>query len=271
MERNKYLTDRVAMVTGGASGMGRATALALAEAGAHVVIGSLLADRKDSKEKGELVYMPGQEELDKTAKEITKHGVICIAMPLDVTDIKSVEYFYDSTIDKFGTVDILVNAAGITAEQTVCGHTDELWNKVIDVNLNGPFYTTRMCLPTMIAKRWGRIIHIASTAASVGAPTSAAYCASKAGLVGFMKAVALEGAEHGVTCNTISPGWVETSFGKDWMSTFGKEYIDEAKAENPQKRMIQPSEIGALAAHLCRKESVGITMQDLTVSAGSLW
>ena len=99
----------------------------------------------------------------------------------------------------------------------MCGHPDELWHQVIDINLNGVYRTIKLCLPGMIDRKWGRIINIASTAASVGSPTNAAYCASKAAVVGLTHCVALEGAPHGVTCNAISPGWVETDLGKNWM------------------------------------------------------
>lgn len=275
----RYLTNRVAVVTGGASGMGRAMATAFAKAGARVAIGSLLSSSRDKTAKGELVYLPGEEELKKTQAELEAHDVPCLAMGLDVTCSDSVGAFVEAVKERFGKVDVLANAAGITAEQAVCGHSDALWHKVVDVNLNGTYRMIKACLPGMIEQKWGRIVNIASTAASVGAPTSAAYCASKAGVVGLTKAVALEGAAHGVTCNSISPGWVETSFGTDWMSHIaetaegrsGAEYIQETKATNPQGRMIQPLEIGALAAYLCRDEAIGITMQDLTVSAGSLW
>lgn len=274
---DKYLSGRVAMVTGGASGMGRAMALALAEAGADVAIGSLLAG--GASVGREVVYLPGQQELDDTAREIEAHGVRALALDLDVTSMDSVQAFHDATVKTFGKIDILANAAGITAEQTISGHPDELWDKVIDVNLNGTYRTIKLCLPGMIERKWGRIINIASTAASVGAETSGAYCASKAGVVGLTRCVALEGAKHGVTCNAISPTWVETRFGTSWMTDIaerqegrsGEAYIADAKAANPQGRLIQPGEIGALAAFLCRDEALGITMQDLTVSAGSLW
>ena len=273
----KFLNGRAAMVTGGASGMGRAMALAFADAGADVAIGSLLTG--GARVSGELVNMPGADELESTRKEIEARGVKAVAVSLDVTSNESVQAFYDATASAFGKVDILANAAGITAEHTISGHPDALWDKVIDVNLNGTYRAIKVCLPGMIERKWGRIINIASTAASVGAVTSGAYCASKAGVVGLSRCAALEGAEHGVTCNAISPTWVETTFGTEWMSNIaeeqesrtGAEYIADVKAANPQGRLVQPSEIGALAAFLCRDEAIGMTMQDLTVSAGSLW
>ena len=276
---DRFLEGRAAMVTGGASGMGRAMALAFAGAGADVAIGSLLSDRSGTVAEGEIAHLPGQGELDAAAGEIESCGARALAMGLDVTSTESVEAFFDATIEAFGKIDVLANAAGITAEQTIVGHADALWEKVLDVNLNGAYRAIKLCLPGMIERGWGRIVNIASTAASVGAPTSGAYCASKAGVVGLSRCVALEGAAHGVTCNTISPTWVETGFGKDWMSDIaesqegrpGEAYIADVKAANPQGRLVQPSEIGALALYLCREEAAGVTMQDLTISAGSLW
>lgn len=274
-----YLDGRVAMVTGGASGMGRAMALAFAEHGANVAIGSLLSKSSAKKQDGELVNRPGEEELQRTKAEIEAFGVKAIAVELDVCDVESVKNFHKATLDAFGKVDILANAAGITAEHPTSGHSEELWMKVMDVNANGVFRCTREVLPGMIEQGWGRVISIASTAATVGSPYSPAYCASKAAVCGFTRAVAQEGAPSLVTANTISPGWVETTFGTEWLSDIaekqqkrkGEELIAEEKANNPQKRMIQPKEIGALAAWLCQDEAVGVTGQDHILSAGSVW
>ncbi len=273
----RFLDGRVAMVTGGASGMGRAMALAFAGAGADVAIGSLLAG--GGKSAGELAYLPAAQELEDTQNRIEASGVRCLARSLDVADAASVRAFVDAAVAALGPVDILANAAGITAEQTVVGHPDALWDKVLAVNLTGTYRTIRLLLPGMIERKWGRIINIASTAASTGAATSGAYCASKAGVVGLTRCVALEGAPFGVTCNAISPTWVNTSFGRDWMtgiaedqeSRSGESYIADAKAANPQGRLIEPEEVAALALYLCRDEALGMTMQDLTLSAGSLW
>jgi len=274
-----FLSGRVAMVTGGASGMGRAMALAFAGAGADVAIGSLLASSGSSGPAGEVVYLPGEAELNGAKAEIEALGARCLASGLDVTSDASVDGFHRAAIDAFGKVDILANAAGITAEQTISGHDDALWQRVIDVNLTGTYRCIKRVLPGMIAAEWGRIINIASTAASVGAATSGAYCASKAGVVGLTRCVALEGAPHGVTCNAISPTWVDTAFGRGWMgdiaekqeSRSGEAYVADVRKANPQGRLIKPEEIGALALYLCSDLALGVTMQDLTVSAGSLW
>ncbi|NEQ39141.1 MAG: SDR family oxidoreductase [Okeania sp. SIO3I5] len=160
----------------------------------------------------------------------------------------------------------------------MCNHPDEEWYKVIDINLNGIYRTTKLCFPGMIERKWGRIINIASTSASIGAPLHAAYCTSKAAILGLTRCVALEGALYGVSCNSISPGWVETKLAEGMIGRLSQiegrtatEYLEEIKESYPQKRIIQPQEIGAVAAFLCRDEALGITMQDITVSAGSLW
>ena len=276
---DRFLEGRTALVTGGVSGMGRAIALALASAGAHVSIGSLLSVNKQRLAEGEIAHLPDDSVLLEVKKELEAFGVRALAFDLDVCLTESVEQVCRDTLAEFGKIDILVNAAGITAEQTICGHSDALWDKVIDVNLNGTYRTIKACLPGMIENRWGRVINIASTAASVGAVTSGAYCASKAGVVGLTRCVALEGAPHGVTCNAISPTWVNTNFGKQWMTHIaetaegksGEQYITETQEANPQGRLVQPEEIGSLALFLCRDQAQGMTMQDLTVSAGSLW
>jgi 3-hydroxybutyrate dehydrogenase len=274
---DRFLEGRAALVTGGASGMGRAMALAFASAGASVAIGSLLAGAGCT--DGEVSNLPGEAELGSTKKEIEDQDVDCLAMGLDVCSDDSVQAFVEAAEATFGKIDVTANAAGITAEQTLVGHGDALWHKVIDVNLNGTYRVIKRVLPGMIERQWGRIVNIASTAAAVGAPTSGAYCASKAGVVGLSRCAALEGAPHGVTCNAISPTWVDTQFGREWMGDIaevqekrtGDAYIADVKTANPQGRLIDPAEIGELALFLCRENARGITMQDLTVSAGSLW
>jgi NAD(P)-dependent dehydrogenase (short-subunit alcohol dehydrogenase family) len=276
---DRNLEGRVAMVTGGASGMGRAMALEFAKAGANVAIGSLLLNRKETKADGELVNMPGMEEMERTKGELEAFGVKALAVELDVTSTESCENFYNETVKAYGKVDILANAAGITAEHGVVDHPESLWMKVMEVNANGPFRMSKLVLKGMMERKWGRIISISSTAGNVGAPMSPAYCASKAAVLGLTRAMAQEGAEGGVTANAICPGWVETDFGRDWITDIaekqmhmkGADLIAQEAAGNPQKRLIQPKEIGALAAYLCREEAYGINGQDITVSGGSLW
>ena len=180
--------------------------------------------------------------------------------------------------DTLGTPDILVNAAGVSVHQTICGHSDEDWDAVIDANLSGPFRMIRACLPKMKEKGWGRIVNIASTAARVADSTHGTYCASKAGLVGLTRAVAIEGGPQGVTCVAISPGWVETEMLRQSAKTIatktGRTQAEEIAimgASNPQNRLIQPEEIATLAAFCCSEAAPGLTMEDIQVNAGALW
>jgi NAD(P)-dependent dehydrogenase (short-subunit alcohol dehydrogenase family) len=257
--------------------MGRAIALALAGDGADVSIGSLTRDRGSSR-PGEIVNLLAPDELEKTRSEIAAFGARALAMALDVTSVTDVQDFISRTVLELGRIDILVNAAGMTCEQTIVDHEDVLWHRVIDVNLTGTYYCTKAALPPMIRNRWGRIINIASTAGNVGGARNGAYCAAKAGVLGLTRAVALEVGEHNITVNAICSSWVNTGFGKMWIDAIARnEGVDEnAKMEEikksyPQRRIISPEEIGHLALFLAQEESAGISGQDLTVSGGQLW
>ena len=276
---DRYLNGRAAVVTGGASGQGRAIALALAACGADVAVGSYLADRP-ALEPGTDTYLPAPDQFAAVEAEIAAHGVGALASALDVRSTDSCAAFCGQAVEAFGKIDILANAAGIAAEQPICGHPDSLWDALIDTNLTGCYRMIKLCLPGMIGRRWGRIINIASTAANVGAKDNPAYCASKAGILGLTRCVALEGAAFGVTCNAINPGFVDTGMTRSsvrtWLKAEGKgrteeAYIADIIASYPQKRIIQPREIGALAAFLCHDDALGLTMEDITVAAGSLW
>jgi NAD(P)-dependent dehydrogenase (short-subunit alcohol dehydrogenase family) len=277
---DQYLKGRTAWVTGGASGMGRATAIALADAGADVAIGSLVLSQRGAVLKDQNCHTPADAALTETKYEIETRGVRGLALPLDVCSSESVRAFYEAAIDVFGKVDILINAAGSSIRKFIVDHPDELWQRMIDVNLNGPYRTIKLCLPGMIERRWGRIINFASTAANVGYPMYGAYCASKSGLLGLTRCVALEGAPHGVTCNAVNPGWVATdanySACQQEIEIAGlkmtvEEYRAKIAAGVPQRRFLHPSEVAALAVFLCRDESLGICGEDLTIAAGSLW
>ena len=234
--------------------MGLAIAQGLTAAGARVAVGS----------RGVAVLPAG----------------LAHAAALDVTSTASVAKFVTGAVAAIGPIDILVNAAGITAEQPVCGHDDALWDRIIDTNLTGTFRMTRSVLPGMLARGWGRVINIGSTAASVGAKDSPAYCASKAGLLGLTRCVALEGAAQGVTCVMISPTWVDTDMmDRNLAEVVAREglgrNVAQAKAEiaaqSPQKRIIDAKEIVGLAVFLCSDAACGITMENIQITGGVLW
>ncbi len=188
--------------------------------------------------------------------------------------------FIGGVVGAFGPVGILVNAAGVCAQELMTEARDETWATVLDINLTGAYRTTKRCLPAMLAGGWGRIVNIGSTASSMGFVRHAAYCASKHALLGLARCVALEGAAKGVTCNTISPGTVATGLtriGSSFRVKQGGQGRDVEEnlrliAEGyPQKRLIETSEIAALAVYLCREEALGITGEDIIVSGGAPW
>ena len=275
----KHLRGRVALVTGGASGIGRACALALAGDGADLAIGSLLAKAGRTRPEVENSYYPTDEELSRTEAEIGEHGVRVFAAPLDVRDGIAVDTFIADASDALGPADIVVTAAGIDASQPVAEHDDGLWTQVIDTNLNGNFRVIKRCLPGMIERGRGRIVIIGSTSATIGAAGQAAYAAAKAGLLGLMRCVALEGAPHGVSCNMVSPATIETEMmrtaflhkiERDEDVSWEEQWAKALKGY-PGGRFLMPGEIGAVVAFLAREEAFGITMENVKVTAGALY
>jgi NAD(P)-dependent dehydrogenase (short-subunit alcohol dehydrogenase family) len=204
---DRFLAGRAAWVTGGVTGIGRATALALAAAGANVAIGSLPAEAPLGES---YASRPEQDETAAVARALEAHGVGVLARPFDLRDDASVAAFHAAAEAALGPIDILVNAAGVCAQQSMLEADDATWATVIDIDLNGCYRTIRRCFAGMVDRGWGRIVNIGSTAANVGFARHAAYCAAKHALVGLTRCVALEGAAHGVTCNIINPGSVAT-------------------------------------------------------------
>lgn len=200
------------------------------------------------------------------------------AAALDVQSRDSVDAFVDHVVAARGGIDILVNAAGVYEEAAVIDHPDQIWDDHIDINLSGTFRMIRAVMPHMKRGGWGRIINLASVAAHHGMANNAAYCTSKAGLLGLGRCVSLEGAAHGVTCVSISPTWVETEMLKRFIDADVQstgQTLDEVRAEyaksNPQNQLVQPSEVAELAAFLASDAARALTMEDFQVNAGSLW
>ena len=252
--------NRIAIVTGGLSGIGRAVAIRLARDGAMVVIGARSG---------------AAPEL--TGALTDEFGARIGFGRLDVRDTDSCAAFVEGVTARHGRVDILVNAAGVYEEAAVAGHSDSVWNDTIDTNLTGSFKMIRAVMPAMLQQKWGRIVNSASVAAHQGMANNAAYCASKAGLLGLGRCVALEGAAAGVTCNSVSPTWVQTEMLQKFIDDEvaqgapRAEVVARYEASNPQGKLVQPDEIAALVAYLVSDAARGVTMADYQVNAGSLW
>lgn len=253
-------SGRIAIVTGGLSGIGRAVATRLARGSASVVIGA----RRGA-------------DPDLTRDLLAKFGDRIGFGQLDVRDSASCQRFVADVIAQHGRVDILVNAAGVYQESAVADHSDQLWDDTIDTNLTGSFKMIRQVMPIMMAQKWGRIVNIASVAAHQGMALNAAYCASKAGLLGLGRCVALEGATTGVTCNSVSPTWVETEMLQSFIDAevaAGASLAEvraKYEASNPQGKLVQPVEVAELVAYLASDAARGVTMADYQINAGSLW
>jgi 3-hydroxybutyrate dehydrogenase len=251
------LTGKSALITGGGRGIGRAIALRFAHNGARVA----LAART-------------REQVEQVANEI---GNDAVALVCDVSDPESVSRMFTEMRERFGEADILVNNAGIAESATLVTTSDELWRRHIEINLSGTFYCTRAALPAMLKNNWGRVINIASIAGKTGAPYIAAYSASKHGVLGLTRSIALEVATNGITVNAICPGYVDTemvSRGVEKITTrtgrTAEEALDSLKQMSPQKRLVTPEEVAAVALLLASDEGRGINGQGINVDGGTV-
>jgi len=254
------LTGRVALVTGGSKGIGRAVALAMAEAGADVAI----CARK-------------MADLELVADAVRATGRRAFATVCDVTDVEQIIQLPATVGEALGSIDILVNNAGASESHKFIGHPDDLWARMLEINLTSVYRVCKAIVPGMIERKWGRIITIASISSKVGARYVAAYTAAKHGVLGLMRALAVELNPHHVTVNAICPGYVDTPMTDaniaGMVSRTGKSEVEMRKfLENtsPQNRLITPEEVAAVAVMLAGESARGITAQAINVEGGAL-
>lgn len=239
------LSGKVAMVTGGARGIGREIALRLAEAGVDVVVSDVA-------------------DAEPVAEEIRKTGRQSLAVTADVTSASDVASLVEKVVEKFERIDILVNNAGIARDQLLLRMSDEDWEAVLNVNLKSVFLCSRAVLRHMLRQRWGRIISISSIVGIVGNPGQANYASSKAGIIGFTKTLAREVGSRGITANAIAPGFIVSKM-TDQLS---EEQKGEMLKRIPLGFLGTPRDVAEAVAFLASEEARYITGQVLGVDGG---
>jgi 3-oxoacyl-[acyl-carrier protein] reductase len=265
------LSGRVAIVTGGSRGLGRADALTLARAGADVVIADIQVESEPDEvldrygplaaaaRAGRIVYT------EQTADEIRALGRRSVAVRCDVTDRAEVDALVERAVAEIGSVDILVNNAGTLDHLgRLPDQSAELWERDLAVNLTGAFNCAQAVWPHLVERGWGRIVNMSSVAGTLGGFGQASYSTTKAGLLGLTRTLALEGARHGITCNAIVPGIIGTEAFR-----FGNEEMNERMARRTAfRRPGEPQDVANAIAFLCSDLASYITGIELNVAGG---
>ncbi|WP_369034638.1 SDR family NAD(P)-dependent oxidoreductase [Streptomyces adonidis] len=242
------LEGKIAVVTGGGRGIGQAIATVLAARGAAVSVWDL-----------------NLESAEDTAARIVKDGGTAIAVGGDASDAADVTAAATLTRDTLGPVTILVNNAGISAYEPFTSITEESWDRMMGINLKGPFLVTKELVPDMLAAGWGRIVNISSSSAQTGAPSMAHYASSKGGVIGLTRALAVEYAAAGITVNHVPPGFIDTPLLRH--GPVGLD-VDAVAASMPMKRAGQPEDIAYAVAYLASEEAGYVTGQTLSANGG---
>lgn len=245
------LTDRVAVITGAASGIGAATAKIYAEAGADVVLAW---------------YPPDGHDVEPVRRAVEAAGRRAVVEAVDVTSTDDVDRLISRAIDEFGRVDIVVANAGIARKVALADLDDTAWSKVLDVDLNGAWRCFRAALPHMQKAGFGRLIATSSVAGTVsGWPEHSHYAAAKAGLVGLVKSLSVEFAADGITANAVAPGVIRTPQALDPVNSLGPEGVETSAKKVPSGRVGEPEDIGYVYQFLASRESAYLTGQLLVV------
>ena len=247
------MTERVALITGGGSGIGREICVGLAAAGRNVAVADLNLD-------GAL----------ETASLISATGGTAIAVHMDVADSDAVQGGILQVLDELGPPEILVNCAGWDELMPFLSTDEDFWDRVIEINYKGVLRTVHACLPSMTENGWGRIVNIASDAGRVGSSFEAVYSGAKGGVIGFTKTIAREAARSGVTANVVCPGPTDTPLldGIVAASDDGDKIIGAMARAVPMKRVGTPIEVASAVIYFCSEEAAFVTGQTLSVSGG---
>jgi NAD(P)-dependent dehydrogenase (short-subunit alcohol dehydrogenase family) len=259
-ENNLPLAGRNAVVTGAGRGIGRSIALALAKAGADVAVTARTS-----------------QELEQLAVEISHMARRSFFTSCDVTDPTQVQSMAERFLHDLGHIEILINNAGNAGSHKFLNHPDDLWHRMLAINLTSIYYVTKAFVPTLINQRQGRIINIASIAARVGGSYIAAYTAAKHGALGLTRALAVELLPYNITVNAICPGYVDTPMTDASVSNIvARTGMQEAEARealektSPQHRLIAPEEIASIAVFLAQESAKGITGQAINIDGGGV-
>jgi len=268
------LTGKVAVVTGGSRGLGRADCLALARAGADVVVTDILIESDPGLEQAAEAAQSALAQVftsqhvvyaEKTSEEIRQMGRRSTTMKMDVTDRDQVRDVFAQINKEFGSIDILVNnAATLDHVAQIENQSDELWERDLRVNLSGAFNCTKAAWQYLKENRWGRVIYMASVAGTLGGFGQASYATTKAAVIGLGKSMALEGARYGITANVIAPGIIAT---EAWKMGDPK-MNDRMVLRTAQRTPGEPEDIANAIVFLCSPEARYITGQVLTIAGG---
>jgi 2-hydroxycyclohexanecarboxyl-CoA dehydrogenase len=242
---------RVAVVTGAASGMGLAIARHLAARGHRIGVLDVQADAAL-----------------RAAAELRATGAAAIAAPADVTDRRAVDAALDTVRAELGPIHIMVTSAGLDSFEPFSDITIESWERILAINLTGTFHCLQAAVPDMVAAGWGRMVTISSSSAQSGAVHMAHYVASKAGVVGLTKALALELARHGITVNNVPPGVIDTPMSRRAEASGGIGNVDKIARRIPVGRVGTPEDIAAVCGFLCSEEASYVTGQVVGVNGG---
>ena len=245
--------SRVAVVTGGASGMGLSICEHLADRGYRVAVLDLNGD--------------GAE---RAAADLRGRGAEALGAAVDVSDRAAVDDAMEKVRSEFGPIEILVTSAGISAFVKFTEITTDVWNKMLAVNLTGTFHCVQSAIPDMIAAKWGRIVLISSSSAQTGAPRMAHYVSSKGGVIGLMRALAREFAPMGITVNTIPPSSIDTPMAREQQELGNLPDHEQWAARIPVGRVGTGDDIAAACAFLCSDEASYVTGQVIGVNGGAV-